>query len=68
MTIHRNSEDIRKTEEQVECLDISAMLGAITTGREGVRKIHWLELKVQHCPKPEILSLHVISSMPEPVK
>ena len=26
------------------------------------------ELQVQNCPKRDILSLHVISSMPEPVK
>ena len=31
--------------------------------------ILWLsELQVQNCPKHDILSLHVISSMPEPVK
>ena len=26
------------------------------------------ELLAEHCPQPEILTLHVISSMPEPVK
>ena len=34
--VDRNSEVIHKNEEQVECLDVNTVFGAVTTGREDV--------------------------------
>ena len=50
------------------------MFGIVTIEKEGIQKILLeidsmdAELQVHHCPKPVIVSLHLISSMSDCVK
>ena len=61
----RNNQNISTP---VLCLGLSNRKGRCAEDTKGNRLCGCPELQVQSCPKRDILSLHVISSMPEPVK